>query len=303
MPDTHPIVLGTRGSALARAQADTVARMLADAVPGIDITVRIITTEGDIDRTSPLSDFGGRGAFVRAIELALLDGDIDIAVHSLKDLPSRLPDGLCLGAAPVREDPRDVIVSADGSTVEGLRQGSVVATGSERRRVQLRRFRPDFVFSDIRGNIGTRLGKLERGSIDAVVLAAAGLRRLGLDGRITQYLDPDIVLPAPCQGALGVECRSGDSRIVSILAAIDNPDVRVCVDAERTFIATLGMGCHTPVACLAEPDGGMIAIRGFVHDAKTGRSCAHSVHATASSADNAARDLALRFRTFLDGDA
>ncbi|MFC1509044.1 hydroxymethylbilane synthase, partial [Candidatus Omnitrophota bacterium] len=243
--ENKTIILGTRGSRLALVQAENVKGMLQSAFPSLDVTLKIIKTEGDRDLTSPLTDFGGRGAFVRTIELALLHCEIDIAVHSLKDLPSQLPEGLCLGAAPERKDIRDVLISTSGKNLETLPPESIIATGSDRRKVQIGYARSDVTFAGIRGNIETRLRKLETEDIDAVIMAAAGLHRLGLESKITQYLEPEIVLPAPCQGALGIECRINDSTTREILTEIDNSDVRICVDAERTFIATLGMGCHT----------------------------------------------------------
>lgn len=232
--------------------------------PGIHIEIRVIRTEGDIDRTSPLSSFGGRGAFVRSIENALLEGGIDAGVHSLKDLPSRLPDGLVLGAVPCREDPRDVLVASDGRTYDALTPGSTVATGSDRRRIQAAALRPDLTFVPIRGNIETRIGRVGKDGVDGVMLAAAGLNRLGLGARATHVFEPDDILPAPCQGALGLECRDGDTRIIDILSAVENPSARLCADVERAFIATLGLGCHAPVAALAVAVGDDVRLDVFV---------------------------------------
>ena len=262
-----PIIrIGTRASRLALIQAETVRDMLEKAAPGLTVEIHHIKTEGDIDRNSPLTSFGGRGAFVRSIETALLDGRIDAAVHSLKDLPSGLPDGLVLGAVPVREDIRDIVSTASGCCFDDLPEGSVVATGSDRRRLQIAKLRPDLTFTGIRGNVETRLSKLEHGVIDAVILAAAGMHRLDLKGRIDGYFEPEDVVPAPCQGAIGVECRSGDIDTQALLSCIDNGKVNTCVTAERAFIATLGMGCHTPVACCAVWDGDSIVFMGYVCD-------------------------------------
>jgi hydroxymethylbilane synthase len=204
-----------------------------------------------------------------------------------------------LGAAPEREDYRDVLVSSNGCTLETLPPGSVIATGSARRRAQILGVRPDLTFEDIRGNIETRLTKLEHNEIDAVVLAAAGLHRLGLSSRITGYLDPETVLPAPCQGALGVECRANDSEILSILAAIDNHDVRICVDTERTFIAVLGMGCHMPVAALGRIADDEVVFSGFVFSAEKNKTFRDTIRTTRDHARSEARLMAEQFRRAL----
>lgn len=245
------IRLGSRGSRLALTQAEMVRGMLCERFPELAMEITVIKTEGDMDRDSPLSSFGGRGAFVRSIENALLNGEIDIAVHSLKDLPSRLPEGLTLGASPVREDPRDALIASGGLDLGSIPKGVTIATGSDRRRIQLREIRPDLNFRDIRGNIDTRIRRLDEEGIDGVVLAYAALRRLGLESHATDIFEPEAVLPAPCQGALGLECRDNDAEVLRILAAVEDEKVRVCVDAERAFIAELGMGCHAPVAALA----------------------------------------------------
>ena len=206
------LLLGTRGSRLALIQTEEVRNILLDQYPELLIDIKVIKTEGDLDRTSPLSSFGGRGAFVRSIESSLLSGEIDAAVHSLKDLPSKLPDGLALGAVPLREDPRDVVVIRDGCDLNSLSPGNIVGTGSDRRKSQLKNIWADLKYSVIRGNVETRLRKLDDGKVDALVLAAAGLKRLGFLSRISWYIEPDMVLPAPCQGAIGVECRADDQK-------------------------------------------------------------------------------------------
>jgi hydroxymethylbilane synthase len=258
------IILGARGSTLALTQAELIRQMLRERYPDLRVEISTLKTEGDIDRTSPLSSFGGRGAFVRTIEDALLRGEIDVAVHSLKDLPSKLPEGLALGAAPVREDPRDALVSAQGGSFQSLSPGSIVATGSIRRRIQLGALRPDIAFCDIRGNIDTRIRKVGSDGIKGTVLAYAGLKRLEIGAKAAQVFSPEEVLPAPCQGALGLECRAGDERTLGILRDIENPEVRTCVDVERAFIAALGLGCHAPVAALAVLVNGSVRFDGLV---------------------------------------
>jgi len=295
-----PIIrIGTRASRLALIQAETVRDMLEKAVPGLTVEVHHIKTEGDIDRNSPLTSFGGRGAFVRSIETALLDGRIDAAVHSLKDLPSGLPDGLVLGAVPVREDIRDIVSTVLGCSFGELPEGAVVATGSDRRRLQLAKLRPDMTFTGIRGNVETRLSRLEPGVVDAVILAAAGMHRLGLVGKIDGYFEPEDVLPAPCQGAIGVECRSGDLDTQALLSCIDNSEINTCVTAERAFIATLGMGCHTPVACCARWDGDSIVFMGYVCDEEREITLTDRQDTAPGKSLTAAIDMARRFESAL----
>ncbi|HUT63455.1 MAG TPA: hydroxymethylbilane synthase [Anaerolineae bacterium] len=292
----HTIRLGTRGSRLALIQTGEIHTMLVNTFPGLEITVKIIKTEGDSDRTSPLTHFGGRGAFVRSLESALLSGEIDAAIHSLKDLPSRLPAGLVLGAVPVREDPRDVLVSRDGKDIMSLPSGSMIATGSERRKAQIRCLRSDIIFTGIRGNVETRLRKLNSGKIDAIVLAAAGLKRLGLESRISQFLEYELVIPAPCQGALGVECRADDDETRTILSRINNTDIRTCVDAERAFIATLEMGCHMPIGAFAWIDGDTIVFSAFIAYGKKGKILRKTCRTLKKNVLNEVREMALQFR-------
>ena len=277
-------------------QTGEIHTMLVNTFPGLEITVKIIKTEGDSDRTSPLTHFGGRGAFVRSLESALLSGEIDAAIHSLKDLPSRLPAGLVLGAVPVREDPRDVLVSRDGKDIMSLPSGSMIATGSERRKAQIRCLRSDIIFTGIRGNVETRLRKLDSGKIDAIVLAAAGLKRLGLESRISQFLEYELVIPAPCQGALGVECRADDDETRTILSSINNTDIRTCVDAERAFIATLEMGCHMPIGAFAWIDGDTIVFSAFVAYGKKGKILRKTCRTLKKNVLNEVREMALQFR-------
>ncbi len=257
--------IGSRGSRLAMVQTESVKAALKNAHPEIDIIIEIINTEGDIDRNSPLASFGGRGAFVKSIEQALLDNRIDIAVHSLKDLPSELPGGLELGAVPGREDVRDILGGGSGKKFAELPAGSIIGTGSERRMKQILAQRPDLECRGIRGNVETRLKKADSGEYDAVVLAAAGMKRLELEDRITDFFPVDSILPAPCQGAIGIECRADDKDTLSLLSAIENSDARRCTELERLFIATLGMGCHTPVAAFAEIENGRVHFRAWVH--------------------------------------
>ena len=289
------IILGTRGSKLAMVQTGEVKKLLEDKLPDLQVEIKVIKTEGDQKADAPLSSFEGRGAFVRSIEDALLNKEIDAAVHSLKDLPSNLPKGLMLCASPVREDPRDVIISGDGSNLKSLPKGSVIGTGSERRKIQIGQIRPDLTFKNIRGNIETRLVKLDGKKYDAVVIAAAALKRLGMTSRISEYIDDSNYIPAPCQGAIGIECRADDRIAAHILNNIENQKVRFCIDTERLFISTLGMGCHTPVGAYAHNDSGGIVFQAFAACCD-GKILKKTFRATKGNIANMVRDLAIQFR-------
>lgn len=261
------LVVGTRPSALALWQARWVADQLEAAARRHGLPLRLklkeIRTEGDLDHTTPLAAFGQRGIFVRAVEQALLRGEADVAVHSLKDLPGEQPPGLVLAAFPVRDDPRDAAVlarppvdAASPAPLGYLPQGARLGTGSPRRIAHLRHWRPDLEFVPIRGNVDTRLRKLEEMGLDAVVLAAAGLRRLGLWDERMQVLDPSVCLPAPGQGALALEVRADDEMARRAVQLIDDISVRLAVTAERELLARLGGGCHVPIGALATWTGG-----------------------------------------------
>lgn len=256
--------LGTRGSALARWQTEHAIACLAERNAGIGAEMRILKTRGDVDRSTPLPAIGGSGLFTEELERALRDGEIDAAVHSLKDLPIESPTGLVVGAVFGRRNPGDVLVSRNGETLAGLPQGAVVGTSSMRRRAQLLAVRPDIVVRPIRGNVETRIGKVDSGEYDAAVLAAAGLDRLSLSSRVAEQLDLEIFLPAPGQGALAVQCRADDENVRTLLATIDDARLRAATEAERGFLAGLGGGCSLPVAALAEPTGDDLLLRGFV---------------------------------------
>ncbi|MBI5947436.1 MAG: hydroxymethylbilane synthase [Chloroflexi bacterium] len=255
--------IGTRASRLALAQVDLVAAFLRAADPGLRIEVVEITTAGDRDQSTPLRE--GTGWFTSAIQEALLDGRADVAVHSYKDLPTARPAGLVIGAVPVREDVRDAVVTRDGRGLAGLAVGAVIGTSSPRREAQLRALRPDLQFRLIRGNVETRIGRVDGGDYDATVLALAGLRRLGIEHRAGQILGPDEMLPAPAQGAIAVECREADATTVAALAAIDVPRLRAETGAERAFMAALEAGCSFPAAALATVGAdGTLELRGLV---------------------------------------
>jgi hydroxymethylbilane synthase len=248
--------IGTRGSALARWQSGWVADRLRAAHPGLAVELVEIRTRGDRDRNSPLSQIaGGTGLFTKEIQRALLEGAVEIAVHSLKDLPTQSPDGLTLGAIPEREDPADALIAPRHHTLERLPAGATVGTGSLRRKAMLRHARPDLVVVDIRGNVDTRLAKATSGELDAVVLACSGLHRLGLDAHATQRLGPPGFLPAVGQGALGIECRIDDEGTIALLLALDHAPTRRAVLAERACLAALEGGCMVPLAAWGRDEG------------------------------------------------
>jgi len=247
-------VVGTRGSRLALVQTDIALAALRAAHPDVMFETRTITTSGD-KSTASLSEIGGRGVFVIEIERALLAGEIDIAVHSLKDLPSEETPGLTIAATLRREDPRDALVSRSGATLAELPAGATVATGSPRRAVQVLDLRPDVRVSDIRGNVDTRVRKVEEGEYDAVVLAAAGLKRLGWLERAAQVFEPEEMLPAVGQGALAVQVRSDDAETLAQVARADDPVTRAAVTAERAFERRLGGGCHAAIGAYGTVGG------------------------------------------------
>jgi hydroxymethylbilane synthase len=245
------LVIGTRGSALARWQAEWVKARLQAAHPGLDVSLAIIKTTGDKILDVPLAKVGGKGLFVKEIEEALLAGTVDLAVHSMKDVPTALPDPLHLAAVPRREDPFDALISRAAVPLAKLPAGATIGTSSLRRQAQLLAYRPDLKIVSLRGNLDTRLRKVSEGAMDAIVLAAAGLRRLGWADRITEILPPAVSLPAIGQGALGIECRREDERVNDMVRALDDPETAACVAAERAFLTRLEGGCQVPIAAYA----------------------------------------------------
>lgn len=265
---TGTVRIGTRGSPLARTQTELVCRALRDADPGLAapgaLEIVVIRTTGDRVVDRPLAELGGKGMFCKELEAALLDRQIDLAVHSMKDLPTWLPAGLSIGAMLPRADPRDVLIARAGPCPIGeLPQGAVVGTASLRRRAQLLMRRPDLAMVTLRGNLDTRLRKLEAGEVDATLLARAGLDRLGLEPAGSMLLQPDEMLPAVGQGAIGIECRADDP-IRTLLEAVDDAPTSLCVAAERAMLAVLDGSCHTPIAGLAQIEHGRMWLRGLV---------------------------------------
>jgi hydroxymethylbilane synthase len=245
------IRIGSRGSALARWQSHHIAARLAAAVPGVRFAVVEISSTGDQVADVPLSHLEGTGFFTATIERALLDGEVDVAVHSYKDLPVVSTAGLEVGAVPTRGPVEDVLCARDGMTLQTLPPGARLGTCSARRTAQVKAARPDLDVRSLRGNVPTRVGRVTSGELDAIVLARAGLMRLGLEAHITEVFSIEQVLPAPAQGALAVQCRAGDDAILSLLSRLDDAETRGAVDAERTLLHALGGGCSVPVGALA----------------------------------------------------
>lgn len=265
-PETAALRVGTRGSRLALWQADHVAACLRSAQPGLVVETVVITTKGDRVVDTALSRVGDKGLFTRELEEALRDGRVDVAVHSLKDLPTELPADLVIGAVLEREDPRDAFVGRAEGGLAGLPRGARVGTSSLRRRAQLLEQRPDLRVVDLRGNVPTRLAKVERGDCDAAVLALAGLRRLGLEAKVASVIEPQELLPAVGQGAIAVQSRAGDPRTAPWLAALDHAPTRLATFAERAFLARLEGGCQVPIGALATLAEGRLRVRGLVAD-------------------------------------
>ncbi len=264
-PDVPRLRLGTRGSALALIQSRQVASAL-EAGAGASVSLHTIRTHGDEQAEASLARIGGEGVFTSALDRALLDGAVDLAVHSLKDLPTRMTPGMCIAATPPREDPRDVLVLPSGAphTLATLPAKSRIGTGSQRRAALARAFRPDCEVVPMRGNVDTRLTKLDRGECDALVLAAAGLRRMGLDHRASELFERTAWLPAAGQGALAVVVRSDDRRARRLAASLDHPPTRHAVRAERELLRLLGAGCHLPVGVLGLPYPGGLRLWAMV---------------------------------------
>ena len=258
------LIFATRPSALARYQTSHVMRLLQAAWPDLECQEQIITTQGDRVVDQPLPEIGGKGVFTSELESALLVGEVDAAVHSLKDLPVEETPGITIAAVPARDAAFDVLISANGQTLANLPEAARVGTSSPRRGAQLLACRPDLKILPLRGNVDTRLRKLMSGEYDAIILAAAGLTRLGLQGQITEVLPLDVMLPAPGQGALAIQCRAGDQETLALLTAIHDPLTFAAVTAERTFLAELGGGCSLPVGAFAQKNDGQIILTGGV---------------------------------------
>ena len=293
--------IATRKSQLALWQAEHVSALLRAAHPGLEIELVPLLTQGDRIQDRTLAAIGGKGLFIKELEVALEDLRADIAVHSMKDVPADLPRGLIIGAVLKRADPRDALVSASGITrLEDLPHQAVVGTSSLRRQAQIRALRPDLNIESLRGNVDTRLRKLDAGQetggkrMDAIVLACAGLIRLGLESRITARLDPQICLPAVTQGVIGIECRQSDSSTVEFLRALEDPATRKVMDAERAYASRLGGSCQSPIAAYAAFEADRITMHGLVAEPDGSRLLKDTVSGSADNPAALGRQLAER---------
>ncbi len=260
------LVVGTRASTLAQVQTGLVVAALQARHPELSFETRLVHTRGDHDRRTPLAELGGEGIFVKELEGALLTGEIDLAVHSLKDMPAVQPPDLVIAAVLPREDARDALVSQLGLPLAKLPHRARVGTSALRREAQLRALRPDLQLLPLRGNVDTRLRKVREGEYDAIVLALAGLVRLGRQAEVTEVLPLEAVLPAPGQGAIAVEARAGDAGVLAALEALDDPGTRAATAAERSLLRELGGGCHVPIAAHATVEGDVLYLRALVAD-------------------------------------
>ncbi len=282
--------VGTRGSRMALAQTALVVEKLRAAHPALEIAIVEIATHGDRDQSTPLSAGEGAGWFTSVLQQAIQSGEVDIAVHSYKDLPTKRPEGLLIAAVPLRGDPRDALVSREGGTLLQLREGAVVGTGSPRREAQLKAIRPDLEIRPIRGNADTRVRKVDDGEYDATVLGLGGLQRIGLDGRAAEVFGVYDMLPAPAQAAIAVECRTADAATRALLAPIDDPLLRQIVTAERSFLARIDAGCHFPAAAYAEHFGSTLKLHALL--APEGRIVRSKMAGAADTAAGLGRQLA-----------
>ena len=287
------LVVGTRGSNLALVQTNWVVDQLKKENPGVEFEVKIIKTKGDLIKDLPLDKIGDKGLFVKEIEKSLLDGEIDMAVHSMKDMPSYLPEGLKFAHSPKREDPRDALIFKEGyKSLDDLPQGARIGTGSKRRKYQLLKHRPDLEIVPIRGNIETRIKKIETEKLDGVVLAASGLRRAGLDDKIDYYIPTDIMLPDPAQGILALEIREDDKETEKIIDSIKDDITKIQIDAERGFLIGVNGSCHIPMGAYCEIEGEKITLTGLYGDGEGKKIVVQSQVGTLADAPKIGYELA-----------
>ena len=286
------IRIGTRASALALWQAEWVKAELEKKYPGMTVSLTKIKTTGDKILDVPLAQVGGKGLFVKEIEEAMLANEIDIAVHSMKDVPTMFPDGLHLSCITKREDARDALLTRNNMKFKDLPQGATIGTSSLRRQAQLMSVRPDFKIMQLRGNVDTRLRKLKEGQFDAIILAAAGVRRLGLAENVSEYLDPAISLPAIGQGALGIECRVDDRELNDLIAFFNHQDTRTCVTGERALLRRLEGGCQVPIACYGQMVNGKLHLIGLVGSVDGKRIIKETIEGEAGKAEKLGVTLA-----------
>lgn len=288
------LTIATRESPLALWQANHVKAELLKHFPEMDVELLGMTTKGDQMLSSPLSKIGGKGLFIKELEVAMLEGRADIAVHSMKDVPmsSQLPEGFSVPVILKREDPRDALISKTYASLADLPQDAVVGSCSLRRRAQLLAIRPDLQLKDLRGNVNTRLQKLENGEYDAIILAAAGLIRLGFEDKITEYLSDEISLPAVGQGAIGIECVTSNDEVRKVIETLNDRETSICVTAERAFNAKLNGGCQAPIAGFAQLTETGLRLRGLVGDLDNGTIIFHEVHGQPEDAEKLGIELA-----------
>lgn len=287
------IVVGTRGSKLALVQTNWVVDELKKANPGIEFEVKIIKTKGDLVTHLPLHKIGDKGLFTKEIEQQLLDKEIDLAIHSMKDMPSALPEGLKFASIPKREDPRDVLVLREGyKNIDDLPNKARIGTGSKRRTYQLLKYRPDLEIVPIRGNIDTRIRKIEDENLDGVVLAAAGLNRAGLHNHISYYLPTDVMIPAPAQGALALEVRENDSNIEEIISHIKDETTEIQVAAERSFLTGVNGSCHVPMGAYCEIKEDKLHLSGLYGDEEGSKLVIQSITGRIEDAEKIGFELA-----------
>lgn len=287
------VAIGSRGSLLALTQTNHVADLLKEAQPGLEVHVEVITTRGDRIQDRPLAEIGGKGLFTEELEAALRDGAIDLAVHSLKDLPTDDPEGLAVGATPKRATPYDALVCSKWKSLDELPADAKVGTSSLRRKAQLLALKPQLNIVDLRGNIDTRMKRVTDGDIDAAILACAGIERLGRSEAIAEVLPPEIMIPACGQGALGIQCRAGDPDLRALLEKIHDPGCAAETTAERSFLSHLGGGCQVPIGALARVSGGRLHMRGCVCSLDGAHIIHVEIEGGADEAETLGRDAAL----------
>jgi len=298
--------IGTRGSPLALAQAHEARTRLIAAHPALGapgaIEIHVIKTTGDKVQDRPLSEIGGKGLFTKEIEEALLAGEIDLAVHSMKDMPTWLPDGLVIECLLPREDPRDVLIATQGNSIATLPRGAVVGSASLRRAAQVKALRPDLAVVPLRGNVETRIAKVQRGDATATLLALAGLKRLGKEAMATAILSTDEILPAVAQGAIGLETRVNDDRVNVLLAPLNDPETQMRVNAERACLAVLEGSCRTPIAAFAELNGGALRLRALIALPDGSRVHRQEASAAAHSANDLGEEIGRKLKDMAGPD-
>lgn len=286
------ITIGTRGSKLALWQANYIADCIRTQYPDVDVSLLHIVTTGDKILDVPLAKIGGKGLFTKELETAMLNGEIDLAVHSLKDMPTQLPEGLLLAAITERADAGDAFISPKYGTVENLPQGAKLGTSSLRRKAQLLKYRPDLTICDLRGNLDTRLKKLDTGDLDAIILAVAGLKRLGWQERITQVLPNDICLPAVGQGALAIEARSNDEEVLELLAFLNHQETRWAVEAERAYLAEVEGGCQIPIGVYGKMEQEVLQLEAVILSVDGMRQVRQTISGAPTEAKQLGQELA-----------